>query len=236
MRGDFDQGDDAEWFRIAGVGKRGRDRMRRLFIALTLIVFMAGAVNAEGMMFGFKGGLNLANHTGDDADLFEVGNDMKLAYGLGVWFNYSINEAFSIQPEAMFMTKGTKFEEGGEELNFNLSYIDFNVLGKYAIPMEGSFSPFFAIGPQLGFLMKGEFEVDGDTEDMKDYMKSMEFGLVFGAGFDYMMEAGCITFDARYVLGLTSIWDLSDDELEGEDQLDAKNTGIQFLVGYGFAF
>lgn len=205
--------------------------MRRLIIALALIVFVAGAANAEGMMFGFKGGLNLANHTGDDADPFDVGNDMKFGYGLGVWFNYSINETFSIQPEAMFVTKGTHFEEGGEELDFNLTYIDFNILGKFYMPVEGSFSPFVAFGPQLGVLTKGEWESDGDSRDMKEYLKSMEFGLVLGGGFDYMLEAGCISFDVRYVLGLTNIWDPPEEE-----DMDAKNTGIQFLAGYGFAF
>ena len=69
-----------------------------------------------------------------------------------------------------------------------------------------------------------------EEEDIKDSTKSIDFGLVLGAGFDYMLESGCVTFDVRYVLGLTTI-----DDPEVGDAADVKNTGIQFLVGYGFS-
>jgi len=70
--------------------------------------------------------------------------------------------------------------------------------------------------------------MEDDEEDIDD-VKSTDFGLVFGGGFDYEMGEGFLTFDARYALGLTS---LDDSDLEE----DIKNTGIMFMVGYGFNF
>ena len=201
--------------------------MKRFIIAMALVVFMTGAVSAEGMMFGVKGGLNMANLYGDDVE----DSKMKMAFGGGVWMNYGFNEALSLQPELMFMMKGAEedVDDGGK---IKLTYLDINLLLKYAIPMEGNFVPFFNVGPQFAMLMSANYEDSEEDVDIKDYMKSMDIGAVFGIGFDYMLEAGgCITVDARYVLGLTSV----DDPEEG-DASDTKNSGIQFMVGYGFNF
>lgn len=203
--------------------------MRRLLVALAIVALMGNAAMAEGMMFGVKGGLNLANWSGD-TEMLGYDNSMKMGFGGGVWMSYAITEAFAIQPEALFMIKGTKWDIEGIDLNANLAYIDFNILGKFVIPTESDFAPFIMAGPQIGLLLKSELEAMGMTEDMKDYTKSIDFGIAFGAGFDFMLGSGCVSFDARYVLGLTSI----DDPGEGE-AADLKNTGIMFMVGYGFA-
>ena len=44
------------------------------------------------------------------------------------------------------------------------------------------------------------------------------------------MGEGYLSFDVRYALGLTEIDDAD------EDPMDIKNTGIMFMVGYGFNF
>ncbi|MBU8922906.1 MAG: PorT family protein [Bacteroidales bacterium] len=209
--------------------------MKRFIIAMALVVFMTGAVSAEGMMFGMKGGLNLANMTGDDVE----DNKMKMAFGGGVWMNYAFTEAISLQPELMFMLKGMDYDitlgtETFEGIG-KTTYLDLNILGKYSIPMEGNFSPNIFAGPYVGMLMSAEADIpneamdDLETQDMKDETKSMDLGVVFGVGFDYMLEEGCITFDVRYAMGLTTIDDSDSDD-------DMKNTGIMFMVGYGFNF
>ncbi len=198
--------------------------MKRFIIALALVVFMAGAVNAEGMMFGIKGGLNLANLSGDIEDV-----KIKMAFGGGVWMNYAINEAFSVQPELFFMMKGAKADVDDIDAGIRANYIDIPVLAKYAIPMEGDFGINLFAGPYLAFLMSAEEYYEDEDADIKDDLESLDYGLVFGAGFDYKLESGVITFDARYALGLTNMVKDSDD-------WEVKNTGIQFLVGYGFAF
>ena len=42
---------------------------------------------------------------------------------------------------------------------------------------------------------------DNYDEDIKDSMKSTEFGIAFGAGVDFVMGKGKLTFDGRYDLG-----------------------------------
>ncbi len=196
--------------------------MKRLIVTLALVALMSGNVLAEGTTFGFMGGLNLANVTGDDVE----DNETKLCFGGGVFVNFPMNEVISMQPELLFMMKGTKlvaFDDAG----VRMSYIDIPVLAKFTVPMEGAFAPCFFVGPYVGFNTSAESYVEDEEFDVKDQIKSTDYGLVFGGGFDYAMGEGNLIFNARYALGLTTI-----DDTDADD--DVKNTGIIFMVGYGF--
>ncbi|MBN2070032.1 MAG: PorT family protein [Candidatus Krumholzibacteriota bacterium] len=195
--------------------------MKRLIIAVALIALLSGTALAEGMTFGVKAGVNLANLTGDDIDDVK----MKLCFGGGVFMNYMMTESISLQPELLFMMKGTKADID-DDAGIKLSYIDIPILAKFAVPMEGAFAPCFFAGPYIGFNMSAKEYYEDDEEDLDD-VKAMDFGLVFGGGFEYAMGEGAMTFDVRYALGLTTLDD-SDAEM------DVKNTGIMFLVGYAF--
>ncbi len=200
--------------------------MKRLIIALALVALMSGTVLAEGMTLGFKGGLNLANLTGDLEQ-----TKMKLGFGGGVFMNYQMTESISLQPELLFMMKGVKADID-EDAGIKLNYIDIPILAKFSVPMEGAFAPCFFAGPYISFLMSAKEYYEDDDEDIKEYLKSTDFGLVFGGGFDYeIADGGYLSFDIRYALGLTNIPDT-----EGSDDVDLKNAGIMFMVGYGFSF
>ncbi|TFG88147.1 MAG: PorT family protein, partial [Candidatus Atribacteria bacterium] len=80
--------------------------MKRLIIALALVALMSSTVFAEGMTFGVKAGLNLANLAGDDIEDMK----MKLCFGGGVFMNYPMTESISLQPELLFMMKGAKVD------------------------------------------------------------------------------------------------------------------------------
>ena len=70
-------------------------------------------------------------------------------------------------------------------------------------------------GPELAFKAGGD-----DT--IKDGVKSMDYGLGFGAGYE--LESG-LMFDARYNLGLANISDGAGSY---------KNVDIQIGLGYRF--
>lgn len=201
--------------------------MKRLLVVFALVIFMCSAASAEGMMFGVKGGLNLANVMGEDTG----GSEMKMLFGGGIFMNYAFSEEMSLQPEVLFMMKGTGIE-GLDDSGFKFSYIDIPVLFKYAMPTDSGFVPALFFGPYISMLMSAKAELLGVEVDIKDETKSLDFGLVIGAGFDYAMGEGAFTLDVRYALGLTTTMDI-----EGVDeQPDMKNVGIMFLLGYGFAF
>lgn len=208
--------------------------MKKFMFATLAIVAMCAFVapaNAEKMMFGVKGGLNMANLTGDDVE----DSSMKIGAVGGVFMSYDLTEIFAIQPELLFSMKGAKFEDGDLEENLKFNYFEIPLLLKVNLPTDGKIKPMLYAGPALGILMSAKVE----DEDVKDYAKSMDIGILAGAGVGYAMEKGMLSFEVRYEVGMTGITDYTDEELEAmelEDQPDMKNTGLSFMVGYGFAF
>jgi hypothetical protein len=198
-----------------------------LMIAV-MTIFAASPLFAEGMMFGVKAGLNLANVMGDDAEE----TSMKVGAVGGVFMCYDITEIFALQPELLFTMKGAKYDVGDEEGTWKTNYIEIPVLFRVNLPTEGKIKPMLYAGPALGILMSAKDE----DEDVKDYLKTMDIGVVAGAGVAYQLEKGAISFEARYEIGMSTVYDLTDEELEGREQPDLKNSVISFMVGYGFAF
>jgi len=198
--------------------------MKRFALIMFMIMAFAASASAQGMMFGLKGGLNIAKMSGDD-----VPDEATWLYGGagGVYFGYAFNDMFAIQPEVLFMMKGMNIDVLDESFKVKLNYIDVPVLLKVSIPTEGSFKPSIFAGPYFGFLMSAKI----DDEDIKDQVKSMDYGLVFGAGMNYMLaeDKGFISLDARYGMGLTTV-----DDTDAED--DLKNMGITIMIGYGKSF
>jgi hypothetical protein len=82
----------------------------------------------------------------------------------------------------------------------------------------GSRFNFFA-GPQVSFNTKAEIGNDDITVDIKDGIKSTDFGVVVGVG----MESGRFTADARYTHGFTNVNDEGDDKV--------RNRVVAFMVG-----
>jgi len=206
--------------------------MKKFTFALMLAavaLFAASPLFAEGMMFGVKGGLNMATATGDDAE----GLSSKMGIVGGAFMCYNITEIFAIQPELLYSMKGAK-DEADETISFN--YFEIPLLFKVNFPTEGKIKPSLYAGPTLGILMTAE---DTTGEDIKDYVKTMDIGILAGAGVGYQMEKGLLFLEARYEIGMTGIMDFTDDELDAMEmdaQPDVKNSVISIMVGYGFAF
>ena len=223
-----------------------------MILTLTLLSFVFIVINAsaQGIVAkGFKGGINLANISGD---AFED-TDLKTGFAIGGFFTYSVNDQLSLQPEIYYTSKGFKFNEkeydsdvdyeisASYDGSASLNYIEIPVLGVFAVNKNINV---FA-GPYLDIYLNGKLKIDYDvnyrylnpdtnewetvtdsgseSEDIEsDDIKSPGFGVLFGAEF----TAGQFSFGARYSLGLSNI---PDDPEEDED---AKHKVIQFLVGF----
>jgi hypothetical protein len=188
--------------------------MRKLLVVLTAALLSAPAVGfAQAPSFGIKGGLNLANVGGKDVE--DV--DYKAGLNLGGFVSIPAGAMFAIQPEALFSQKGTK--DGNDKVSLN--YLEVPVLLKLSPSLPGDFvRPIFFAGPSAGILLSAK---DADGDNMKDGLKSADFGLVIGGG----VEFGKLSLDARYNLGLSSI-----DKAVENVKADVKNRAITVMIGY----
>lgn len=195
------------------------------------------SMNAQ--TFGVKAGLNIAdiNYAGDYASENNKRSKSKIGMQFGVFAEFEISEKLAFQPELVFSMQGQKVENSdsnySSEGTGKYNYLNIPLMGKYYVNENISVQ----LGPQIGFLMSANTDtsttINGITtensSDVKKDIKSMDFGLNFGAG--YKMDNG-IAFDLRYNLSLTDI----AKERSSNDNGKAKNAVINFTVNYAFDF
>jgi hypothetical protein len=203
----------------------------RIALALALMVGFTSAATAQmTVAIGPKAGVNFANFTGDDVS----GLDMRVSFAFGAAADVSITDMFAIHPEAYYSMQGTK--ESDTDTKAKLNYIRVPVLLKVTIPTEGNISPYLFAGPEFGFKVSCDFDVDGTTIDCDEALsdelggnaevKSFDYGAAFGAGVALQLGPGMLTIDGRYALGLADLVDVEGGEA------DVKNSNIHVAVGY----
>lgn len=203
--------------------------MKKLVLVLMVAAISLFAVSplfAKGMMFGVKGGLNLANLTGSDVNNASI----KTGIDVGVFLTYDISDIFAVEPELLFSMKGAKSDSASVTGSWKVNYIEIPILLKAKLPTDGKIKPCIYVGPGIGFLMSSKISDDIEI-DMKDFTKSTDITLIAGAGVSYMMEKGALSFEARYEVGLSTIAKTPIGTAP-----DYKTSDIAILVGYGFAF
>ncbi|HEY5132377.1 MAG TPA: porin family protein [Candidatus Krumholzibacteriaceae bacterium] len=203
--------------------------MRKLVLVLMIAaisIFAVSPLFAKGMMFGVKGGLNLANLTGSDVNNASI----KTGIDVGAFLTYDISDIFAVEPELLFSMKGAKSDSASVTGSWKINYIEIPILLKAKLPTDGKIKPCIYVGPGIGFLLSSKISDDIEI-DMKDFTKSTDITLIAGAGVSYMMEKGALSFEARYEVGLSTIAKTPIGTAP-----DYKTSDIAILVGYGFAF
>jgi hypothetical protein len=185
---------------------------------------------------GLQGGISMSAFSGSDAK--KKNYDYNLGWAAGGFLTYRLAEHFSLQPELLFTVKGEKTEHSYEdyeqaktpvELEVNLNYLDIILLSKYHIYYPNKMSQHIFVGPSVGFKLKSKIKMTSQdiadiefVEDFEKTLKEVDYGLVFGGGFDFGIGHGKFNIDARYTFGITTVskpWDL-------------KNRSILLLFGY----
>lgn len=175
---------------------------------------------------GIKGGLNASNLITHDV----TDRHGRFGFHAGVYGQLFSTEAFAIQPEVNFSTKGNEVKHNfgiiDHETKFNLSYIDIPVLAVFKL---GSAAEIHA-GAYWAYLVGANIDSDGDLGDGfvsldRDNFDNWDYGLVGGIGFNL----GQVQVGARYNYGLNEI-----AESAGAKAMlgSAKNSVGQLYVGF----
>ena len=207
--------------------------MKKIILS-SLFVLAISFTYAQKAEFGIKGGLNSSNFSGDTD-----GADFKsrVGFNLGAFAAIKLSEKITLQPEILYSTQGAKAENITApvddmlftgDVKFNLSYINVPVMMKYYVADKFNLE----IGPQIGFLTsaKTSTKLDGFSQtveqDVKNYFESVDFGLNFGAGYDFTKN---VSVGIRYNFGLSNIF-----KTEAGDDSKTQNSVFSLSVGYKF--
>ncbi len=220
---------------------------RRLSI-LSILVFALVASSAASsfageISFGAKAGLLTSNVTGTPEG-WEDSQSYRTTFAGGVVLNYAFNEAFSLEPELLYFSKGFvgNLYEGFVDVDVTavFDYMELPVLAKYTFLPGRKFRPCVFAGPSFAYSIASELEIDvgvfSGSADISSLTHTTDFGAILGAGFGYETGQGTLTFEVRYQRGFTNVVSTGDFLINGSTRTitvdDFKNYGFAFLVGY----
>jgi len=117
----------------------------------------------------------------------------------GFFVAVPVAKSLMVEPEILYVNKGSGFED--EDFTLNLNYIEIPVLLRYQFTEDGG--PFAYVGPYVGFNVKCNSTVDTLAVPCKDFgvEAKTDFGGTVGIG--YRRDAW--GFDIRYDFGFTDV-------------------------------
>jgi len=202
--------------------------------------------------FGAKLGLN---STGMFGDAVNENSFPKQGFVGGVFVRWGLTPTMMVQAEVLYTRKGTDCTVEGipgliDTLAVKLDYIEVPVLFRYDFSVPMKFKPHLLIGPAVAFNVSARGTTDDGSSFYPDKFdipntRSVDFGLVMGAGVDFSLGAGALGIDARYTLGLMNAFeDMSSDDVSSDSEeipfvddgraLDLSNGGFSFMISYAF--
>ncbi len=201
-------------------------------VAVLLLLLVAAllapmSADAQGISGGIKGGVLFSSipQFGDTLDEAGVGIDVSQRVGFtgGAFLTLSLLPGFAIQPEVLYVQKGTDLTVRGTDFSgsFNLDYIDVPVLARLSVGAGGA-RVYFVGGPSFNFNLKAETEFNSETEDVKDDAEKYEISVVLGLG----VELGKFLVEGRWMEGLKNV--STDSDVENKNRTFAIMAGIRF--------
>jgi len=196
-------------------------------IALACVLSVSSVAQTK-VEVGFKGGASFARFQGEDIS-YDV--DTKNGFTVGGFFTVNVNNYLAIQPEILFIQKGTNGSVSAFEFSYHgvryhegywedrLSYLEVPVLVKLKIPRHTRVEPGLYVGPSFAIKLMAEekwestfsdsngvlLEHGSGIEDISKRINEVDFGVVFGGDLKINVKFAKIVVDVRHTLSLTRI-------------------------------
>lgn len=170
---------------------------KSLIVCFFICVIANLEIKAQSKAFGVKGGINIANLTGD----VNSAVTSRVAFHSGIFIEIFIVDKFSVQPELLYSSQGYKFNS---EIIGSNDYLKLPLIGKF-YPINDLF---VEMGPHVGYLLSANEKDATSKVSVTDSYKSIDVGLSFGAG--YKISSVGLAMGLRYDLGLARVLDTND--------------------------
>lgn len=190
--------------------------MKKIFLLSILALALSINMQSQTLKFGFKGGLNYANQTGNEITVNNKNykTDAITSYHLGLLAELQVIKGFFIQPELLYSTQGATYKNSInalEEFKNELGYLSIPIMAKINLNQLISLD----LGPQASFLLSEKNKFNAKNTE------TFEFGAAAGLSLNITEN---FFLQTRYVLGLT----------EASKEAQVKNSLIQLAAGFKF--
>jgi hypothetical protein len=214
-----------------------------VLVAATLVTLVPSSAAGQGFTIGLKGGLNVSTLSVDDPSNPELEFDSQTDFLAGAFIQCGGIGWFTLQGEVLYSQNGAKVPGEDPEVQIDLNYIRVPILFMARLASrESPMYPILYAGPQVALQTRCGVsgESDGvsasfacDSEELDEPLETnnVEFGVVFGGGFEVLLSKLTVQLDARYNLGLTNINGGTD-----ASTVSVHNRGWSFALGLGMPF
>ena len=191
------------------------------------VVGVPSQASAQGLGYGVKGGVTLADFHADDG-VEATPFDFRVGLIVGGFVTWPLGGRLELQPEVLYTQKGAKADQDGGTSVQELDYVDVPVLVSYRL--VGSPGRHLSVvgGPAFGIRVRAKSRASfgGDTleQDVSDQVKRTDLAVVGGLAY----HRGRFVADGRYS------WGFSDIDADTGDEVTIRNRGIAFLAGWKF--
>jgi len=190
----------------------------------SLLLSQHGTAQSIGSA-GIKGGLSVSTLYPENAN----NQSSRLGFNAGLYGQILSSEAFAVQLELLYSTKGSTAQSVGaidQQVTYHLNYLDLPVLAVFKLADFAEIQ----LGGYASYLLnanisyKGDFAT-GSSPINKDNLKSFDYGIAGGIGAHF----GKVKVGARYNFGVVKI---ANSNTARTYMGDAKNTCAQLFVAY----
>ena len=203
----------------------------------TLLTFTGStSALAQSPIIGFKLGPTWSKL---DFSNGNEGNTWLSSFGGSGFIRFDFS-GFSLQPEIMVVTKGSKLDDTFGDAEIEIEYIEFPV--GLMLPLgQDRFAPYVMIGPSFAFESQCAVKTDlfeergfNCDEDVDPNLERKEFDVgIFGSvGLNYRWGPGQVVLEGRYTYGLVNLRQVKTPQTE---DVSVKNRSIAVFGGYSIA-
>lgn len=166
--------------------------------------FAAAPLTAQSS-FGLVGGIVSSNITisGGGAS---VSYNTRTGFAAGVSMAGPISQGLEFAPELLYIQKGSQINNGSSSVGLKVSYVELPLLFRVKFG-SSSTRAFVLAGPAIGVkasckltASSGGTSGSEDCDNSDEGLKSVDFGLMFGAGIAHNRLSASV----RYDLGLAN--------------------------------
>jgi hypothetical protein len=203
--------------------------MRELKVVVTAAILLLLAAGSALGQADAKANLGLrAGVSSSFVEVTGAGTSSKVGFVGGGQVALPLGDV-SVELDVLYSQKGFKKTTTSDYTNWEakFNYLDFPLMARYDTDLSDATDLFFYGGFLGGILLSANHKADEtnlEWVDVKDKLPTMNWGLVFGLGLEYM---GAFV-DLRYNHGLTNL------NKEFPTLAEIRDRTLQLMIGYAW--
>jgi|GEM_PF-764243 len=181
----------------------------------------AGPMGFADFSFGFKGGLNLAQHVGTEerGAEYTVSSAWRTGFAAGAFLAFHVTSRFSVQQEVLYVQKGSRQDIGVEILEipatlhvvYDMDYIEIPVLFKLAWMRYKSSELYGLAGTAMSIKVRDHYRLEGEVTDGEEVIPiradsdmsevdMFDFSFAYGLGMEFRAYGQDVFLEYRFTM------------------------------------